>query len=136
MPTDLRFVLDTNVVVSALLLKQSAARQAFDKATEKGKLLISQATVEELSQVLRRKGFDKYVLEDERIEFFTALVREAILIEVVETVNECRDPKDNKFLELAVDGQATCIISGDDDLLVLHPFRGISIFTPRQFLDR
>jgi putative PIN family toxin of toxin-antitoxin system len=135
MPTDLRFVFDINVIVSALLLKHSVARQVFDKALEQGKLLVSQAVVEELNEVLWRKGFDKYVLENERLEFITAFVREATLVGITETVNECRDPKDNKFLELAVSGKATCIISGDDDLLVLHPFRRIPILTPRQFLS-
>jgi len=134
-PIDLRFVFDTNVIVSALLLKQSVARQAFDKALTRGKLVLSQGTIEELNEVLRRKGFDKYVLEDERIEFIIALVREATLIEITEAVTECRDPKDNTFLELAVSGKATCIVSGDDDLLVLHPFRGIPVLTPRQFLS-
>ncbi len=61
MPTDLRFVFDTSAIVSAVLLKQSVVRQAFDKAVEQGKLLVSQATVEEVNEVLRRKGFDKYV---------------------------------------------------------------------------
>jgi hypothetical protein len=135
MPTDLRFVFDTSAIVSAVLLKQSVVRQAFDKAVEQGKLLVSQATVEEVNEVLRRKGFDKYVLEEERIEFVTALVREAILVEATEKVSACRDPKDDKFLELAVSGKAACIVSGDDDLLSLHLFRGIPIVTPRQFLD-
>ena len=135
MPTERHFVFDTNVIVSALLLKQSVTRQAFDRAIEQGNLLVSQATTEELNEVLRRKGFDKYVTEDERIEFITALVREATLVEITETVTKCRDPKDHKFLELAVSGKATCIVSGDDDLLVLHPFRGIFVLTPRQFLN-
>ncbi len=128
--------LDTNVMVSALLLKQSVARQAFDRVTSQGKLLVPQATVEELNQVLSRKEFDKYVLEDERLQYLTALVREASLIEITETVNECRDAKDNKFSELAVSAKAACIVSGDNDLLVLHPFRGIPILTPRQFLSQ
>ncbi len=135
MPTERRFVFDTNVIVSALLLKRSIVRQAFDKAIDQGKLLVSQAIVEELNEVLRRKRFDKYLTEDERIEFITALVREAALVEITDTVTECRDPKDNKVLELAVSGKATCIVSGDDDLVVLHPFRGIPVLTPRQFLD-
>lgn len=135
MPTDLRFVFDTNVIASALLLKQSVARQAFDKALEEGRLLVSQATVQELNEVLRRKGFDKYVQEEERIQFITALVREAILVEITETITGCRDPKDSKFLELAVGGKASCIVSGDDYLLVLDPFRGIPVLTPRQFLS-
>ena len=135
MPTDLRFVCDTNAIVSAVLLKESVARRAFDRAHLQGKLLVSTATVDELNQVLRRKGFDKYVTEDERIEFITALVREAILIDIATTITECHDPKDNKFLELAISGDANCIVSGDDDLRVLNPFRGIPILTPRQFLD-
>jgi uncharacterized protein len=57
MPTDLRIVFDTNVIVSALLIKESVARQAFDRALEVGKLLISQAAVEEVNGVLRRQGF-------------------------------------------------------------------------------
>jgi len=135
MKSDWRFVFDTNTIVSAVLLKRSIVRQAFDHAAEQGRLLISSATVEEVNEVLRRKGFDKYVLEEERIEFVSALVRQATLIEITETITECRDPKDNKFLELAVCGRATCIVSGDNDLLTLHPFRGIPILTPRQFLD-
>jgi putative PIN family toxin of toxin-antitoxin system len=135
MRTDLRFVFDTNVIVSALLLRQSVSRQAFDKALEQGTLLVSQATIDELNEVLRRKHFDKYVTEDERIEFITALLRKATLVETMKPVNVCRDPKDNKFLELALSGKVSCIISGDEDLLVLHPFQGIPILTPRQFLS-
>lgn len=135
MPHEPRFVFDTNVVISALLLKQSVSRQAFDKATQIGKLLISRATVEELNNVLQRKGFEQYVTEDERMEFLSVLVRESILVEIVERVVACRDPKDDKFLEAAVNGKAKCIVSGDDDLLVLHPFRGIAIMAPRQFLE-
>jgi uncharacterized protein len=135
MPTELRFVFDTNTVMSAVLLKSSVPRQAFDRAIRLGKLLVSQATIEELYAVMRRKGFDKYVVEEARVEFVTALVREAVLVEVTENINKCRDPKDDKFLELAVSGKTECIVSGDDDLLSLHPFRGIIVLTPRQFLD-
>jgi len=135
MPTDQRFVLDTNVVVSALLLKQSVSRQAFDRAFELGQVLLSWATISELNDVLSREQFDKYVLEEERKKFLAAFVHEAVLVEVTETVTDCRDPKDNKFLELAVSGNATCIISGDKDLLVLHPFRSIPVLSPKSFLN-
>lgn len=94
MPTDLGIVFDTNVIVSALLIKDSVARQAFDRALELGKLIISQATVEEVNGVLRRQGFEKYLSEDERLEFLTALVREAVLVEVIEKLDVCRDPHD------------------------------------------
>ncbi len=135
MANEPRFVFDTNVVISALLLKHSVACQAFDRATQRGKLLISRVTVEELNDVLRRKGFERYITEEERMEFLSAFVRDGVLVEIVERVEACRDPKDNKFLELAVNGKATCIVSGDEDLLVLHPFRGIAIVSPRQFLE-
>ena len=135
MPSDLHLVFDTSAIVSAVLLRGSVVRQAFDQAVAQGKLLVSQATIDEVNEVLRRKGFDKYVLEEARIEFVTALVRDAILVEITETVRECRDPKDDKFLELAVCGRAACIVSGDNDLLSLHPFRRIPVVTPLEFLD-
>jgi putative PIN family toxin of toxin-antitoxin system len=132
----LRAVFDTSVVVSAVLLPRSVPRQAFDRAQEHGKILISIATVDELNEVLRRQRFDNYVREAQRLEFLATLIREAELVDVTEVVTECRDLKDNKFLELAVSGKATCIISGDKDLLALHPFRGIPIITCQAFLQQ
>jgi putative PIN family toxin of toxin-antitoxin system len=134
-PARLRFVFDTNAVVSAVLLKQSVSRRAFDKALDEGELLVSVETIDELDQVLKREGFDRYVTEQERMEFLAVLLREAVLIQVDVHIGACRDPRDNKFLELAVSGQAHCIVSGDQDLLVLHPFRGLPIVTPRGFVD-
>lgn len=52
----------------------------------------------------------------------------------LEQIEECRDPKDNKILEVAVEGKADVIVTGDKDLLVLHPFRGIPIIGPAEFL--
>lgn len=131
-----RVVMDTNVVVSAVLLPRSVPRQAFDRALEHGTVLISSATVAELHDVLRRPRFDKYVHEDERLAFLATLVRDAELVEVTDIVTDCRDPKDNKFLELALSGKATHILSGDEDLLGLHPFRELPILTPRAFLTQ
>ena len=130
----MRFVLDTNVIVSAVLLKESIPRQAFDKALEEGKILISVPVLLELAEVLSRKKLNKYLLEEERMRFLVALLREAELVEITGTVTDCRDAKDNKFLELAISGKADYIVSGDEDLLVLSPFRGIPILTPRGFL--
>jgi uncharacterized protein len=129
-----RAVFDTNVMVSAVLLPRSIPRQAFDQAQEQGKILTSIATIDELNEVLRRPHFDKYVREAQRLKFLATLIREAELDDVSESFTECRDPKDNKFLELAVSRKATCLISGDKDLLVLHPFRGIPILSPQTFL--
>lgn len=134
MRADLRFVFDTNVIVSALLLKESVSRKAFDEAQNQGQLLISLDTLTELNEVLRREKFNKYVTEQERLQFLSALVKKAVLVEITDIIKECRDPKDDRFLELAVSGKANYIVSGDKDLMTLHPFRGISIVSPDQLL--
>ena len=131
----MRFVLDTNVLVSAVLLVDSVPRQAFDKALDEGKILISVPTLLELAEVLKRKKLNKYLLEEERMRFLVALLKEAELVRVTEEVTDCRDDKDNKFLELAICAKASCIVSDDEDLLVLNPFRGIPILKPKEFLD-
>jgi putative PIN family toxin of toxin-antitoxin system len=129
-----RTVLDTGVVVSALLLPRSVPRQAFEAAAARGKLLVSIATVAELDEVLRRPKFNKYLTEEMRLEFLAALVKEAEQVEVTEVITSCRDAKDNMILEVAVSGRASHILSGDRDLLTLHPFRGIDVVTPQAFL--
>ncbi len=131
-----RFVLDTNVVVSAVLLPRSVPRKAFDLSFVRGSVLVSESMLDELDDVLRRPRFERYVSEDERLQFLTNFIRDATVVEVTEIVTDCRDPKDKKFLELAVSGSATCLISGDADLLVLHPFRGIPVITPQQFVNQ
>lgn len=129
-----RFVLDTNVIVNALLLPAGVPRRAFDKALDTGAVLVSVPLLTELNEVLSRKKFDKYILAEERMRFLAALVREAQLIEATEKIAECRDPKDDKVLELAVASRAACVVSGDDDLLALNPFRDIPILQPADFL--
>jgi putative PIN family toxin of toxin-antitoxin system len=88
----------------------------------------------EFAEVLAREKLNKYLREEERMRFLIALLKETELIEITERVSDCRDENDNKFLELALSGKADCIISGDDDLLVLNPYRGVSIINPRDFL--
>ena len=134
MASEFRTVIDTSVAISAVLLPRSVPRQAFDAAAGRGRLLVSEATVAEFEEVFRRPKFDKYVRQEKRLEFLAALVRDAELVEVTHAVKECRDPKDDKFLALALSGKASHIVSGDADLLALHPFQGIAIVTPQGFL--
>ncbi len=133
--SELAFVFDTNVLISALLLKNSVSRLAFDKAILDGRLLISLETIDELNDVLKRPKFDRYVTEKERRQFVAALVQDAELVTITQQIAICRDPKDDKFLELAMSGGADCIVSGDKDLLSLHPFQGIPIVRPDAFLN-
>ena len=120
--------------MSALLFNESAPGRALIRALDTGTILVSAALVQELQDVLNRPQFDRYVTREERDEFLMAFMREAELVEITETVEACRDPKDDQILELAVSGSADCIVTGDDDLLTLNPFRRIAIITPADFL--
>jgi putative PIN family toxin of toxin-antitoxin system len=121
----LRSVFDTNVLVSALLLKTSKPRQALDCALGKGKILLSFSTLAEINDVLGRKQFRRYIVEEEIRRFLAALTRDAEWVEIIVPIVACRDSKDDKFLELAVNGHADYIVTGDADLIALHPFRNI-----------
>ena len=84
--------------------------------------------------MLGRDKFNRYVSREERDRFIDSLVRESHVVDIVEPVRACRDPEDDHILELAVNGDASFIITGDADLLVLNPFRGIRILSPSEFL--
>jgi putative PIN family toxin of toxin-antitoxin system len=130
-----RFVLDTNLIVSAALLEKSVARQAFEVALLQGSILISETLQDELSEVIFRHKFDRYLSAEKRLRFLTSFIGLAIPTAVTQSITICRDPKDNMILDLAVCGQASYILTGDKDLLVLHPFRDISILSPHNFLE-
>ncbi|VXD17597.1 putative toxin-antitoxin system toxin component, PIN family [Planktothrix paucivesiculata] len=132
----LRTVLDTNIFISGLLLSASKAQQVFDQVTESQILLISDSTFVEIYQTFIRPKFDKYVSLEKRLNFIGSLRQKAEIVNVTETITICRDAKDNKFLELAVSGKADLIITGDQDLLVLNPFKNIEIITVNEFLIR
>lgn len=134
MKTSERYVFDTNVLVSALLFAPGKPRKAFDIALARGHIITSFEMLSELADVLSRPKFNRYLLQEERERFLQAFIHEAILVEVTEHIDVCRDPKDNIVLELAVSGGATHIVTGDEDLLVLNPFGGVAIATPDQFV--
>jgi len=130
-----KYVLDTNIIVSALLFKNSQPRRALDKARHQGTVLMSQPIWQEITEVLRRPKFERYVSSTERDLFLIWLGELVHFIEINKTITICRDAKDDKFLELAVNGDAELIVSGDQDLLILNPFLGISIVTVKEFLE-
>ena len=131
----LRLVLDTNIVRSALLWPSSIPALAFQKALLSAILLQSSALQAEHLDVFSRPKFDPYARLSVRIDFLNALVRQATTVAISHTVQVCRDPKDNLLLELALSGAADIIVTGDRDLLALHPWRGIAILTPREYLE-
>ena len=130
-----RFVLDVNVIVSAVLFAQSRPRQALDLTQDRGIILMSDDVLLELSEVLLRAKFDQYSTRSKREAFLDNFVETVQFIEITKQINECRDAKDNKYLELAVSGDAKFIVSGDKDLLVMNPFRGITILIVSEFLE-
>ena len=131
-----RVVVDNNALVSRLLLPDSAPGRAVRKAVDKGQVLVSEATLNALAEVLTRRKFDRYVTLEDRMQFLRLLGSIAELVPIGYAIRACRDPRDDKFLELAVNGRATLIVTGDRDLLAPDPFHGVSIVTPSAYLAR
>jgi putative PIN family toxin of toxin-antitoxin system len=86
------------------------------------------------STAFYRRKFDRYLPGEQREIFLIALVQSTPLVEIAKTIHMCRNPKDNKPLELALCGKAEVIVTGDAGWLVLHPFRAIAILKPEPFL--
>ncbi|RYY80438.1 MAG: putative toxin-antitoxin system toxin component, PIN family [Moraxellaceae bacterium] len=127
-------VFDTNTLLSSILRAGSVSEQAFIKAINHDELYFSDETWQELVEVIHRPKFAKYFQPHQVTYLLETLARIGIFAKVTQAVVACRDPKDDKFLSLAIAVQATIIVSGDKDLLVLHPFRGIDILTAAEFL--
>lgn len=129
-----RVVVDTNVLLSRLLVPSSVPAQAVRRAVDQGQILASEATLEELADILSRPKFDRYLTVSERQQFLRLFMRIAQWVPILHPVQACRDPRDDKFLALAVNGEAGVIITGDQDLLVLDPFRDVRILEPAAYL--
>ena len=130
----MRIVLDTNVLVSAALKRQSTPGMAVHLVERRGILLKSLVTEQQLFEVIARPYFAP-LIDAETKQWLAQLLAQAELITISERIAACRDPTDDKFLELAVGGRADLIVSGDADLLVLNPFREIPIVTPAIFVQ-
>jgi putative PIN family toxin of toxin-antitoxin system len=131
----MRIVLDTNVLVSAALKQKSMPGMAALMVERRGGLLKSLATEQQLFEVVARPYFASLIDPDTRV-WLKELMGSAELVSITERIIACRDPTDDKFLELAVSGHADLIVSGDADLLSLNPFRDIPIVTPATFVQR
>jgi hypothetical protein len=130
-----RLVLDTNVLVSAALRNGSLPHRALLKARMEAKLMASDETLAEFRSVLLRDKFDRDVARDIRLDLLEEYTKLCTLVPIPTSIRACRDPRDDKFLEVAVHGRADLIVTGDTDLLALNPFRGIAILTPAEYLE-
>ena len=134
MRTDRKLVIDTNLWISRLLMPGGA--KAVDHGLAWGLPLMSEDTLTELVDVLARPKFDRYVSLADRQQFIRLLGGIVRVIPITQRITACRDPKDDKFLDVALNGDARMILTGDNDLLELHPFHGIEILKPADFLNR
>jgi putative PIN family toxin of toxin-antitoxin system len=130
-----RLVLDTNVLISASLRPGSIPHRVLLEARLAGPLLASEATLAEFREVFLRSKFDREVDRSLREGVVQEYGRLCVLIPIPVSIRACRDARDDKFLEVAVHGRADAIVTGDSDLLALHPFRGIAILTPADYLN-
>ncbi|WP_207505171.1 putative toxin-antitoxin system toxin component, PIN family [Telluribacter humicola] len=129
-----RVVVDTNLWISFLLTRNFTRLDQLIMS-DRTVLLISQELLEEIVEVAERPKFRKYFDLSDLIDFLVNLKLKAELVHVSSQVNVCRDDKDNFLLSLAVDGSATHILTGDKDLLVLHPFSKTQILTVTEYFS-
>jgi uncharacterized protein len=135
----MRAVVDTNILIRAVLKPQGTVAPVLGRLRSGDyTILHSPELLEEVLDVLSRSRFHvKYGIRGEDVEALLALiVLRGESVNFRERIQVCRDPDDDKLLEIAVGGGADVIVSGDGDLLVLNPFRGIPILSPSNFLER
>jgi putative PIN family toxin of toxin-antitoxin system len=131
-----RVVIDTNVLISGLLSATSTPAQAVDKAVTKAQLVATMETLRELIEKMLSPKFDRYVRRERREALLARVASVVEIVDVLQPIRASRDPKDDKFLEAAVNGRADVIVTGDRDLLDLNPFRRVAILNPAAYLAR
>ena len=127
-------VFDTSTLVGAASRQTGVPHRCFLHAIRSDRVAVSDATLSELREVLARPRLSRFVQPElgEQILALFAIV--GVRFVPSERVADCRDPKDNCFLELALASGADIIVSSDQDLLVLHPWRGTRILRPAEYL--
>ncbi len=129
-----RYVIDVNTLVSAFLFPESTPGKALEHVLVGHTLLMSLELAAEATSVMRREKFDRYIAKPRREALLAGTIHVSEFVHTSTTISVCRDPDDDRLLELALDGKATAIITGDADLLALNPFQQIMILNPRDFL--
>ncbi|MCD4739343.1 MAG: putative toxin-antitoxin system toxin component, PIN family [Anaerolineae bacterium] len=129
---NIRIVIDTNIWIGFLIGKTLSGLSE-TIVNDKIRILFSAELFDELVEVLQRPKFRKYFSPEDITELIALLHFKTEQIEISEHFRACRDPKDNFLLDLSVSGNADYLITGDDDLLVLNPFRGVEIINYRLF---
>jgi putative PIN family toxin of toxin-antitoxin system len=129
-------VFDASTLVGALLKANSIPERALLLARSHETICLSPAVEAEIRAVFRRPKFRKYLSSGRGERILDLIATAALSVSPSQIVTDCRDPTDNKYLELALAAGATAIVASDDDLLVLDPWRGIQIITPAEYVRR
>jgi len=99
-------------------------------------LVFSKETIGELTSRIMRSKCDQYVSTKDREAYINNLILSSDLVIINNLSQGCRDRDDDKFLETALEGGVQAIISGDQDLLMMNPFKNIEILTAQYFLKK
>lgn len=128
-----RVIIDTNLWISFLLTKDHSK---FDSIIAENEIILifSQELIDEIVEVTQRSKFRKYFDLDDVESLLLKIRARANFIEVTSDINACRDPKDNFLLSLSIDGNATHLLTGDKDLLILKKFGKTKILTITEYL--
>jgi len=127
-------VFDASSLVGAAIGADSVPRRAVQKARMQDRFCMSRAVFDEIVEVLHRPRLARFVDPALRDDLLDLLIPGAAWFEPAERITDCRDTKDNKYLELALAASASTIVSSDGDLLALHPWRGVRLLKPAEYL--
>jgi putative PIN family toxin of toxin-antitoxin system len=127
-------VLDATTLVSATFRRDGVPARAVRHALRSDRVAVSEAVLAELLDVLDRPRLARFIDPELRAELVGQLDALGAFFTPTEIVADCRDAKDDKYLELALAAGAWAIVSGDADLLVLHPWRGVRVLRPAAYL--
>ncbi|MDO9713834.1 putative toxin-antitoxin system toxin component, PIN family [Paracraurococcus lichenis] len=127
-------VFDATTLVSATFRRDGVPARAVRHALRSDRVAVSEAVLAELLDVLDRPRLARFIDPELRAELVGQLDALGLLFTPTEAVADCRDAKDDKYLELALAAGAEVIVSGDADLLVLHPWRGVRVLRPADYL--
>lgn len=129
-------VFDVSTLVGVAIREDSTPDRALRHALRTDQVAVSEPVLAELIDVLHRPRLARFLNPDLRAALLSQLLALGVHFAPAVRVTECRDPKDDKYLELALAAGAAALVSSDDDLLVLHPWRSIRIVRPAEYLAR
>ena len=131
-----RVVLDTNVLISAVLSPSGAPANLLARLVRARSVLVfSEPTMNELATRMLKSKFDRYVDRSLRVKFLAELDAVAEIVGITGAPMGCRDREDDMILETALNAEAPLIVTGDSDLLSMNPWRDIRIVSPAEAIE-